>query len=53
MERRHNAAVGTERERLQAQVAELQFALQETSVVLEAEQQMRYSYEVPDLDGTR
>ena len=51
MERRHAGAVGSERERLQAQVAELQLALQHQAIMLEAEQQMRYGYE--DQLGTK
>ena len=45
IERRHASAVGTERERLQQTVSELQFALREQAIVLESEQQMRYAYE--------
>jgi len=44
-ERRHSAVVAAEREWLQSQVAELQFALQEQAILLESEQQMRYAHE--------
>jgi hypothetical protein len=44
-ERRHAQAVGTERERLSAALAEAQFQHRELAVVLEAEQQMRYQLE--------
>ena len=45
MERRHSAAVGTERERLQTALNEANTQLQEMHIVLEAEQQLRYALE--------
>ena len=45
MERRHAQAVGTERERLQTSLAEAQLQLQEVTIVLDSEQQLRYQLE--------
>ena len=57
MERRHSAAVGTERERLQTALNEANTQLQEMHIVLEAEQQLRYALEkehgIEPLPGAR